>query len=71
MKSESQTPEVIELSLLRDYNTKPYSAQHYSNRKKISLYGLVSESLDQFLPDLKTESSHGSDNLMLEKETPD
>ena len=51
MKSESLTPEVIELSLIRDYNTKPDLAQHYNNRKKISLSGLVSESLDQYLPD--------------------
>ena len=43
MKSESLTPEVIELSLIRNYNTKPDLAQHYSNRKKISLSGLVSE----------------------------
>ena len=71
MKSESLTPELIELSPIRDYNTKPDLAQHYGNRKKMSLSGLVSKSLDQYIPDLKTEASHGSDNLMLEKETSD
>ena len=71
IKSESLTPELIELRVIKTSNVKPDLAHNYNNQEKISLSDLVSENLDQILPDLKTESNHGSINLMLDKETPD